>query len=138
MGTETCTALPAVEMADRLIAQINPNVPRTHGHSFVHIDSFDYVVDVAKHPDAKLPTLERSEPGEVEMKIGQILAGMIPDGACLQIGIGSIPNAVLSCLKNHKNLGIHSEMVYHSLGAITAKDTDFGWGVGFAALRCHQ
>lgn len=62
------------------------------------------------HVDDPLPESKTVAVGPVETAIGQHLANLIPDGATLQMGIGGIPNAVLSCLKNHKNLGIHTEM----------------------------
>jgi acyl-CoA hydrolase len=106
LGTEVCAALPAAECATKIIAQINPNVPRTHGHSFIHINAFDYVVDVKGHPLSEIPEAPVVAPGEVEMAIGRCIAELIPDGACLQVGIGGIPNAVLACLKDHRHLGI--------------------------------
>ncbi|KAJ3272924.1 hypothetical protein HDV01_005121 [Terramyces sp. JEL0728] len=106
LGLEVCTALAAVETAKLVIAQINPNVPRTHGQSFVHINSFDAIVDV----NEPIPEIAPAKASPVELAIGKHLAELIPDGATLQMGIGGIPNAVLECLKNHKNLGIHTEM----------------------------
>ncbi len=101
---KVCTAYAAVKTGKTIIAQINPNVPRTHGHAFIPFDCFDYVVNV----NEPIPAIEPVNPTEVELKIGQHLASLIKDGSTLQMGIGSIPNAVLSCLKNHKNLGIHT------------------------------
>jgi acyl-CoA hydrolase len=111
LGTEVCAARAASDAALRVVAQINPNVPRTLGHAALHISNFDYVVDVSGNPDAKIPTVPVATPGEAEMKMGDLLADMIPNGACLQVGIGSVPNAVLKRLINHKNLGVHSEMI---------------------------
>jgi acyl-CoA hydrolase len=75
---------------------------------------------------ADIPEVNAEPPGEVEMKIGQLLADIIPDGATLQVGIGSIPNAVLSCLTNHRNLGVHSEMIsdgiMHLIKYVTSSD----------------
>jgi acyl-CoA hydrolase len=106
-----CTALPAAQSATKVIAQINPNIPRVHGHSFLHYSSFDYVVDVTGSPDAVIPAVDPSPISDKEMRIGKILADLIPDGATLQVGIGAIPNAVLKSLTNHRDLGIHSEMI---------------------------
>lgn len=103
-------------------------MPRTHGHSFIHIDAFDFVVNV----DDNIGEGYLATPGPgVEQKIGQILAEMVPDGACLQIGIGGIPNALLAALTNHKNLGIHSEMISDGVlnlirsGAVTNAEKHF-------------
>ncbi|KAL2919607.1 hypothetical protein HK105_200519 [Polyrhizophydium stewartii] len=106
LGVEVSTALPAAQSAKTLIAQINPNMPRTHGYSFVHMSAFDYVV----HVDEPLPIIPITPPSDVERAIGKTIAGMVRDGATLQMGIGSIPDAVLAELKNHKNLGVHTEM----------------------------
>ncbi|KAJ3128320.1 hypothetical protein HK098_004729 [Nowakowskiella sp. JEL0407] len=106
LGTEVCGAHPAAETAKIIIAQINPNMPRTHGTSFIHWDSIDYAVQV----NDPIPEARSGKPTEVEERIGKVIAGLVSDGACLQMGIGNIPNAVLAELKNHKNLGIHTEM----------------------------
>ena len=111
LGTEVCAALPAAECSKHIIAQINPSVPRTHGNSSIHMSRFDYVVDVSGDKAQAIPTVTAKDPGSDEMKLGQHLAAMIPDGATLQVGIGAIPDAVLQSLKNHKNLGVHSEMI---------------------------
>ncbi|KAJ3237721.1 hypothetical protein HDU81_009104 [Chytriomyces hyalinus] len=106
LGVEVATALPAVETATTVIAQINPNMPRTHGYSFVHMDSIDYIC----HVNDPLPEAKSGPPNDVETRIGTNIAGLVSDGATLQMGIGAIPNAVLAGLKHHKNLGIHTEM----------------------------
>lgn len=90
-----------------IIAQVNKNMPRTFGDSIVHLSHFDYATKI----DAKLPQHGGQPPTEVEAKIGKLIAeNLVVDGATLQMGIGSIPDAVLASLTNHKNLGIHSEM----------------------------
>ncbi|RKP20435.1 hypothetical protein ROZALSC1DRAFT_28075, partial [Rozella allomycis CSF55] len=106
LGVEVATAYAAVETAKVVVAQINPNVPRTHGHAFIPYKALDYAV----HVDEPIHALEKKEPSEIEKQIGKHLAALIEDGATLQMGIGAIPNAVLSCLKDHKDLGIHTEM----------------------------
>ncbi|KAI8610942.1 acetyl-CoA hydrolase/transferase family protein [Chytriomyces sp. MP71] len=107
LGVEVATAIPAVETAKTVIAQINPHMPRTHGDTFVHMDCLDYICQV----DDPLPETRCCvKPNEVEVRIGNIIAGLVKDGATLQIGIGAIPNAVLDGLKGHKALGIHTEM----------------------------
>lgn len=106
LGVSVDTSLAAAQSAKRLIAEVNPNMPRTMGDGNIHISRFDKVVEV----DYPLPTLEVSEPNELEMRIGQHIAGLVEDGATLQMGIGAIPNAALLAMKNHKELGIHTEM----------------------------
>lgn len=98
---------PAAECAGIVIAEVNPNMPRTLGDSFIHVSELDYIVEV-NYP---LIELKAGEIGEVEKAIGKNCAELIEDGATLQLGIGSIPDAVLLFLKHKKDLGIHSEMI---------------------------
>jgi 4-hydroxybutyrate CoA-transferase len=81
----------------KIVAQINPKVPRTHGQSFVHLSTFDAIVDV----DVPLSETTREAPNDVENKIGQHLAGLIPDRATLQMGIGAIPDPCKSQVLLH-------------------------------------
>lgn len=106
LGVSVDVALPAVRTAKKIVAQINPSVPRTHGTGIVHIDEIECAIEVNR------PIHEHNLTaiGDIEHKIGQNVASLIEDGATLQMGIGSIPNAVLANLGNHKNLGIHTEM----------------------------
>lgn len=106
LGTSVDITLPAIETAEKVVAQINPQVPRTHGDGIIHIKNIDYAVEV-NQPIHQAITQELSE---TESKIGKYVAGLIDDGATLQMGIGNIPNAVLHNLTNHKRIGIHTEM----------------------------
>ncbi|MDF0716772.1 acetyl-CoA hydrolase/transferase C-terminal domain-containing protein [Muricauda sp. 334s03] len=106
LGVSVDVALPAVRTAKKIVAQINPHVPRTHGTGIVHIDEISYAIEVDRPIHEHNPT----EISGVEHEIGRHVASLIEDGATLQMGIGSIPDAVLSNLGNHKNLGIHTEM----------------------------
>ncbi len=104
---------PAAESARIVIAQMNRLMPRTFG-ARIHLDALTYIVE----KDEPLIEFNPPEIGEVEQRIGQHIAQLIPDGATLQLGIGGIPDAVLSCLKNKKDLGIHSEMVSDGVVAL--------------------
>lgn len=106
LGVSVDVTLPAIQNAKKVIAQINPNVPRTHGDGIIHIDQIDAAIEV----DLPIHAAHLSEPTEMEQQIGKHVAGLIEDGATLQMGIGGIPNVVLSNLTNHKRLGIHTEM----------------------------
>ncbi len=106
LGVSVDVALPAVRTAKKIVAQINPQVPRTHGTGIVHVDEIVFATEVDRPIHEHNPT----EISEVEHEIGRHVASLIEDGATLQMGIGNIPNAVLSNLGNHKNLGIHTEM----------------------------
>lgn len=104
-GVSGDIATSAVECASVLIAQINPNMPFTYGDSTVHVSRLNACVWVDE-PLVEVPTMQ---PTEAEVAIGKAIAERIPDGATLQIGVGGIPNAVLSALSDHKHLGLHTE-----------------------------
>jgi acyl-CoA hydrolase len=106
LGTSVDASLAAVEMADTVIAVINPNVPRTFGDAVIPISRIDIFVK----DDTPLETVHFAKPDPTEAAIGRHCAALIDDGAALQMGIGTIPNAVLDQLGGHKNLGIHTEM----------------------------
>ncbi|WP_103665526.1 acetyl-CoA hydrolase/transferase family protein [Gracilimonas amylolytica] len=106
LGVSVDATVAAVQTSKYVIAQVNPNMPRTHGDGLIHVDQINALVEV----DDALPEQTVPEPDEAELRIGQFCAELIDDGATLQMGIGAIPNAVLKSLTNHKNLGIHTEM----------------------------
>ena len=106
LGVSVDITLPAVQTAKKIIAQINPNVPRTHGDGIIHTSKIDAAVEV----DVPIHSHSVSKPSEVEQQIGKHVAELIEDGATLQMGIGAIPNVVLSNLMNHQKLGIHTEL----------------------------
>lgn len=106
LGTSVDATLAAIECAKTVIAVMNPNVPRSWGEAIIPASMIDLWVE----DNTPLEPAHFAEPSEVETKIGINCANLIEDGACLQMGIGAIPNAVLAQLGNHKNLGIHTEM----------------------------
>jgi acyl-CoA hydrolase len=106
LGTSVDATVAALQTANLVIAQTNKYMPRTFGDSILHIRDIDFLVE----HDEPLPASKTEPITDVEKKIGQYIADLVPDGATLQMGIGSIPNAVLQNLKNHKHLGVHSEM----------------------------
>ncbi|MEP0547237.1 MAG: acetyl-CoA hydrolase/transferase C-terminal domain-containing protein [Rhodothermales bacterium] len=106
LGVSVDASHEAVKQAPLVIAEINPNMPRTHGDGFVHVDDIDYAVEV----DYPLPEHARPELSDAEIAIGRHCAGLVEDGATLQMGIGAIPDAVLAALTSHRDLGIHTEM----------------------------
>jgi acyl-CoA hydrolase/L-amino acid N-acyltransferase YncA len=97
----------AAESADDVIAGVNPQMPWTWGDSFIHVDRIDALVE----NDAPLPEFRYPEPDEVTRKIGENVASLIEDGSTLQLGIGAVPASILPCLKDKKDLGIHTEML---------------------------
>lgn len=107
LGPSVDVARAAVHTAKHVIAQVNPQMPRTHGDGFMHVSSF-HALTYADEPihEANFG----SEVGEIEMAIGKHVADLIDDRSTIQMGIGSIPDAVLRQLGNHKDLGVHTEM----------------------------
>jgi 4-hydroxybutyrate CoA-transferase len=106
LGTSVDAALSATRHARRVIAQLNPSMPRTHGDAFVHIDRIEFGVEVNQPPYEHV----EAEIGDVERRIGELVAELVPDKATLQLGIGAIPAAVAAALREKHELGIHTEM----------------------------
>lgn len=95
------------EQATLVILEVNENMPRTLGDSFIHVNDIDYLVN----NNQPLPELTINPPTETEQKIGSYVAKLIEDGSTIQLGIGGIPNAIAQALVNKKDLGVHSEML---------------------------
>ena len=106
LGTSVDATLAAVQTADTVIAAVNPNVPRCWGDAMIHVDAIDIFVEdnIPLYAHSLAPLTD------MEVAIGKNVAALVDDRACLQMGIGGIPNAVLAQLGNHKDLGVHSEM----------------------------
>lgn len=130
LGTSVDITLPAIQTAKKVITQINPKVPRTHGDGIIHISQIDAAIEV----DEPIFATSIATPTQIEQEIGKHVASLIEDGATLQMGIGGIPNVVLNNLKNHKNLGIHTEMFSDGIlplvksGVITGKNKEIKTG----------
>jgi acyl-CoA hydrolase len=107
LGIGVDTSLTAARSARLVIAEVNRQMPRTLGESFIHASEVAAIVET----DHALMECPPAPLTEVERRIGAHVAALIPDGATLQIGIGGIPDAVLGCLRDHRDLGIHTEMV---------------------------
>jgi acyl-CoA hydrolase len=107
LGVEVLASKAAAEAARTVIVQVNRQMPRVLGDSFLHISRVHAVVE----SDEPLPELEGGGFGKVEQHIGQHIADLIPDGATLQMGIGTIPDAVLASLTDKRDLGVHTEMI---------------------------
>ncbi|MBA54994.1 MAG: 4-hydroxybutyrate CoA-transferase [Pseudomonadales bacterium] len=106
LGISVEATRAACEVADTVIAHINPSMPRTHGDAFIHLNQ----IDIAYEQDQPIPEHSPSVLSDVNRQIGQQVATLINNGDCLQMGIGDIPDATLACLHHHKHLGIHTEM----------------------------
>lgn len=140
-GTNNDYATTAARSARRLIVEVNPKMPRVFGQSLLHISEVDAIVEY----DAPLIEVAEGSSQETDRTIAATIAGMIDDGACLQMGIGSLPNAVCALLEDRRDLGIHTELLTPALakliecGAVTnqRKTTYRGRSVFTFALGTH-
>lgn len=107
LGVSVDIVMSAARSAKHIIAQINPKMPRTAGHSYLHISEFSACIEKQQ----TIPSVSVVESSSITERIGQYVAMLIEDGATLQLGIGKVPDAVTRYLHHHKNLGIHSEMI---------------------------
>jgi 4-hydroxybutyrate CoA-transferase len=107
LGVGVDTTMTAVKYAKYVVAQVNDQMPRTYGDSFVHVNKISAFVESSR----PLCELAKEEPSELHRAIAKNVSTLIEDGSCLQLGIGGIPNGVLPYLMDRKDLGIHSEMV---------------------------
>lgn len=106
LGVSVDITPAAIQSAKIVIAQVNKFMPRTHGDGAVHVSRIDHLVT----GDEPLPESHMKPLTETDLKIGTNVAELVEDGATLQMGIGSIPNAVLAALASHRQLGVHTEM----------------------------
>jgi acyl-CoA hydrolase len=106
-GVGVDTTLTAARLARFVVAQVNDQMPRTYGDSFIHVSKIDAIVESSR----PLCALKKPEVTEMQVAIARNVAGLIEDGAVLQTGIGGIPDAVLPMLMDRKDLGVHSELV---------------------------
>ncbi len=118
LGVSVEGTIAAIENAKQVIAQVNPQMPRVHGEGIIHISELNILVDV----DTPIHEHFMPEPTIIEHKIGDFVAELIDDRSTLQMGIGNIPNAVLSRLGNHKDLGLHTEMFSDGVIDLILKD----------------
>ncbi len=106
LGVSVDVARAAVDCAPLVIAQINPRMPRVHGDGVIH----ESQIHLGAQVDVALPEVQLKEPTSDELAVGQQVASLVVDGATLQLGIGSIPDAVCRALASHRHLGLHTEM----------------------------
>ena len=106
LGISVDIVKSAVEAAGIVVAQINPRMPRVHGDGFVSVDDVDYMV----YCDEPLLAYEDPVSGKIAQRIGGYMARLVEDGSTIQVGYGSVPNAILSNLAGKKHLGVHTEL----------------------------
>ena len=119
LGTSVDVARSAVDTAKIIIAQVNPRMPRTHGDGMIHYTKIHKMV---WHEEELLTVDYGAKVGEEELLIGKNVAELIDDKSTLQMGIGTIPDAVLKCLHNHKDLGVHTEMISDGIVDLVVND----------------
>lgn len=125
-----------MEAADLVIMEINPKFPKTFGDAEVSVEDIDYLIEADYLP----PYIPETHPSEKDKKIGAFIAELVPDGACIQLGIGGIPNAVAEALSMKKDLGVHTEMLTSGImklakaGVITGKRKQMNRGKIVAAF----
>lgn len=111
LGISVDIVKAAVENAGLVIAQVNTHMPRVHGDGFLHVTDVDFIIPY----DEPLLEFTSEVPDEIAQHIGKYVAKIVQDGDTIQVGYGSIPNAVISNLRDKKNLGIHSELLSDSI-----------------------
>jgi len=119
LGVSVDVARSAVNTAKHVIAQVNPNAPRTHGDGMIHASRLHAMVWCE---DPMPESTYADKVTDKELRIGKYIAELVEDRSCLQMGIGAIPDAVLKCLGNHKDLGVHTEMFSDGLIDLFDKD----------------
>lgn len=138
LGGDVVCSLAAIEVAKQVIAVVNPNVPYTFGDAVIPIERIHaFVYDESPLGETHIP-----ESTVIEVTIGKECAALIPDGACIQMGIGSLPNAIAAQLGDHKHLGMHTEMFSNGLMELmragvldgTRKQIDYGKAVSSFVL----
>lgn len=143
LGTSVDVVRSAIDSAQVVLAQVNPQMPRVHGDGIIHTDQIQYYINV----DEPLPEIERCQLDDNDLKIGQYVAELVDDGSTLQVGIGSIPEAALCAMKHHRHLGVHTEtwsdglldliqsgVVDNSLKSIHPGKVIAGFAIGTQAL----
>jgi itaconate CoA-transferase len=123
LGTNGAYSLAAARACDRLIVEVNERMPRTFGEALLHVSEVHAIVE---HP-SELPEFLVPPANELDQQIGRSILELVPERACIQFGIGSVPNAVAAMLKDHRDLGVHTELLSDGImslieaGAVTNK-----------------
>lgn len=117
LGVSVDITKAAVEIASVVITQVNPNMPRVHGDTFVHVDEVDFMVPY----DEPLLEYHPSISDELANRIGEYVSRIIEDGDTIQVGYGSIPNAILANLESKKHLGVHTELLADGIANLMKK-----------------
>jgi acyl-CoA hydrolase/RimJ/RimL family protein N-acetyltransferase len=117
LGISVDITKAAIENASLIIAQVNSHMPRVHGNTFLHVKDIDYIV----HHDEKIMEFSPTIPDDIARQIGKYVSRIVNDGDTIQLGYGSVPNAILNSLQNKKHLGIHTELLSDSIIELVKK-----------------
>jgi len=117
LGVTVDIVKAATERASLVIAQVNANMPRVHGDGFIHVEDVNFIVP---HDEPILEYVSEAE-SDIAQAIGKYVSRLIRDGETIQVGYGSIPNAILSNLSDKKNLGVHTELLTDGIVALMKK-----------------
>jgi itaconate CoA-transferase len=115
-GPSGAYSLAGVERAKRVIVEVNPNMPRTHGTGIVHVSQVTAIVEHA----SDIPLSEGKTPTNIDRKIAAQVLPMIQDGACVQFGVGGVPNIIAGQLTDRKDLGVHTELMSDGIASLIA------------------
>ena len=117
LGISVDITKAAIENASLIIAQVNSHMPRVHGNTFIHIKDIDYIIN----HDEKILEFSPTIPDDIARQIGKYVSRIVKDGDTIQLGYGSVPNAILNCLQDKKHLGIHTELLTDSIVELIKK-----------------
>ena len=115
-GLTGAYSLAGVERAKRLIVSVNANLPRSHGTGIVHVSQVDAIVEHT----GEIPDYEAKNPTEIDQRIAARVLPMVHDGACVQFGVGGVPNIIAGALKDRKDLGVHTELLSDGIASLIA------------------
>jgi RimJ/RimL family protein N-acetyltransferase len=117
LGVSVDIVKAAVQNASVVIAQANTHMPRVHGDGFIHIDAVDFVI----HHDEPLLVYADQVPGEIAQQVGKYVSRIVQDGDTIQVGYGSLPNAIIANLENKIDLGVHTELLTDGIVSLMKK-----------------
>jgi itaconate CoA-transferase len=115
-GLTGAYSLAGIERAKRLIVEVNRNLPRSHGTGMVHLSQIDAIVEHV----SEMPLAEGKEPTDVDRRIAARVLPMVQDGACVQFGVGGVPNIIAGALRDRKDLGVHTELLSDGIASLIA------------------
>jgi itaconate CoA-transferase len=113
-GLTGAYSLAGIERAKRLVVEVNPNLPRSHGTGIVHVSQVDAIVEYTH----EVPDVDDKKPTDIDQRIAARVLPMVDDGACVQFGVGGVPNIIAGALKDRKDLGVHTELLSDGIASL--------------------